>query len=276
MMPQHRKRGFNPLPDRRQAAISLSGILFCNQQTLVFFKQFVLQSRAAISQIADHGSKTQKFSQSFGNRAVGIIARCQNAAANLLLGGCQNVQLKTEKPTFRRFPEICAVITKQPDPAMTCRLTHGNRFGVHQIDAAPVKRSRSFKEFLHYGDEPMQTTNELFVTAKSGKLRRKILFNQRKGFAQAFHAELTLHQGDRQNLRVRERRTIVITAPPVGNLRILLQKIINKAVDFTQFIKYLFHWLSKKANRFSWSNVYFTTLYSDNLLFFQIATGVKV
>ena len=45
-MPQHRKRRFNALPDRRQAALSLFGILFGYQQTLVFFEQFILQRSA--------------------------------------------------------------------------------------------------------------------------------------------------------------------------------------------------------------------------------------
>jgi hypothetical protein len=53
-----------------------------------------------------------------------------------------------------------------------------------------------------------------------------------------------------------------------------LQKIINEAVDFGQFIKYLFHWLSKRANsvfgRTSILQCFFLTT-----SFFQIATGVN-
>lgn len=53
-MPQHRKSGFNPLSDRRQAIISLFGIAFGNQQTTVFFEQFVLQPLTAVTEITDH------------------------------------------------------------------------------------------------------------------------------------------------------------------------------------------------------------------------------
>ncbi|MCD9189206.1 MAG: hypothetical protein LUM44_22510 [Pyrinomonadaceae bacterium] len=86
-MPENRKRSFNASSDRRQPAFSFLGILFCHQQTLVFCKPFGLPFCAAITGIADHRLKTQKFRQSFGNGAVSLIAGCQNAAATLLLGG---------------------------------------------------------------------------------------------------------------------------------------------------------------------------------------------
>ena len=261
-MPENRKSGFNALPDRRQAAVSAPCILLGYQQTIVFFNQFILQAIAAVSQIANHCLMINKFGQTFGNMAVGIIARRQNTAADFLFSRCQNVQFEAEKPTLAGFTKIRAVISEKAYSWMPCRLTKRNWFGIYQIHLASIKRRRSLKYLLHDCNQPMKTANKLFVTAQSGKFGLKVFFNQRESFPQTFNSKLGLHQGNRQNFRIRKTRISVITAPPIGKFRIILQKIIHKTVDFGQFIKYLGHWLSTKANRFSWSNLYFTSLFS--------------
>jgi hypothetical protein len=269
MMSQDRKPGFDALPDGRQAALSLSGILFGDQQTIVGFEQFILQARAAIAQITDDRLGGTKLRQTFRNRPVGIVGRRQNNVANLLFRGRQHVQLEPEEPALRRLSEIGPGVSQKPDSGMPRRQTQRNRVGVQQIQLALVKRGRLHKEPFDDSRQSVQTADKLLVTAQRGKLGAKVLGNQTIGFVQTFDPELRLHQRDGQDFRVGERRPAMIAAPPVGNLRILFQKIINEAVDFTQFIKYLGHWLSFRANRFSWSIIYFTPLYSDNLLFFK-------
>lgn len=267
MMPQNRKPGFNPLPDRWQAAVSSLSILFGDQQTLIFFKQLILQASPAITEIANHRLKTQKFSQGFSDSPVSVVSGRRNDITNLLFSSRQNVEFETEKPSFRRLSEIRTIISEESHAPMPRRLADRNRLGIDQINSALINRSCLFKQLLHNRHNPVQSPNKLLVSAKLGKLFREVCFNQRESFPQTFCAEFTLHQSDCQNFGIRQRRLAVSTAPPVGNLRILPEKIINEAVDFTQFIKYLFHWLSVEANRFSWSIIYFTTLYFDNLFF---------
>lgn len=267
MMPENRKTRFNTLSDRRQSSISLFGISFGYQQTVVFGKQLVLEFCAAITQIANHCLRAEKLRQTFRNRAVSVVARCQNTSANLFFDRRQNVQLEAEKPSLAGFSEIRAIFSEQPHPAMTSCLTHRNWFGIHQINVAFVKRGGRLKEFLDNSRQTVQATNKLLVPVQLGKLRRKVGGNQSKSFLQTFNSELRLQQCNRQDFRVRQTRFSIIAAPPIGNFSMPLQKIIDKAVDFGQFIKYLFHWLSKRANRFSWSNLYFTSLFFDNPFF---------
>lgn len=65
-----------------------------------------------------------------------------------------------------------------------------------------------------------------------------------------------------QNFRVGDARIAIIVALPVGEFSVIYKEIINKAAGFGQFIKYLDHGLSAKRNRFSWSNLYFISLFS--------------
>jgi hypothetical protein len=267
MMPKHRKARFDALSDRRQTTLSSSGILFGDQQTVVFFPQFRLQSLAPITEIADHDSVAEKFGQAFSDGSVGVIAGRQHDIANLFFSRRQDMQFEAEKPALRRFTEIRAVVSEQSDSAVPRGVTQRNRFGIDQKRFARVKGRRLRKQFFNDSRQPMQPADKLFVAAKLRKFRCEVLGNETESLTQAFDCKFRLQQRDRQNFRIRDTWASIVAAPPLGNFSMGLQKIIDKAVDFGQFIKYLVHWLSFRANRFSWSIIYFTSLYGDNHFF---------